>query len=38
MRRAGQFKNDAGLIEDMNYISPELPKDYMIGLIESLKT
>ena len=37
-RRDGQFRNDEELFEGANYMSPELPKDYMIGLIKTLKT
>jgi HAMP domain-containing protein len=37
-RRDGQLKNDRELFDGAYYISPELPKDYMISLIESLKT
>ena len=36
-RRAGQFKDDRELFEGVNYMSPELPKGYMIELIEALK-
>jgi radical SAM superfamily enzyme YgiQ (UPF0313 family) len=37
-RRDGQLKNDRELFDGAYYISPELPKDYMISFIESLKT
>ena len=37
-RRVGQFKDDRELFEGVNYMSPELPKDYMIELIQTLKT
>ena len=36
--RSGQFKDDKELFEGVNYMSPELPRDYMIGLIKTLKT
>jgi hypothetical protein len=35
-RKAGQFEQDRELFDGAYYISPELPKDYMIELIESL--
>lgn len=34
----GQLKSERELFDGAYYISPELPKDYMIGFIESLKT
>ncbi|MDY6789796.1 MAG: radical SAM protein [Thermodesulfobacteriota bacterium] len=37
-KRDGQLKNERELFDGAYYISPELPKDYMISLIESLKT
>jgi radical SAM superfamily enzyme YgiQ (UPF0313 family) len=37
-RKDGQLKNDRELFDGAYYISPELPKDYMISLIESLRT
>jgi radical SAM superfamily enzyme YgiQ (UPF0313 family) len=37
-RRDGQLKDDRQLFDGAYYISPELPKDYMISFIESLKT
>jgi radical SAM superfamily enzyme YgiQ (UPF0313 family) len=37
-RRDGQLKNSRELFDGAYYISPELPKDYMISFIESLKT
>ena len=37
-RRDGQLKNVRELFDGAYYISPELPKDYMISFIESLKT
>ena len=36
-RRAGQFESDKELFDGAYYISPELPKDYMIELIGSLR-
>ncbi len=36
-RQEGQFRDDRELFEGVNYMSPELPKDYMIELIETLK-
>jgi radical SAM superfamily enzyme YgiQ (UPF0313 family) len=38
VRRDGQLKNDRELFDGAYYISPELPKEYMISFIESLKT
>jgi len=35
-RREGQLKEDRELFDGAYYISPELPKEYMIDLIESL--
>jgi len=35
-RKAGQLKNDRELFDGAYYISPELPKDYMLELIEAL--
>ncbi len=37
-RRAGQFEDDRQLFSGANYMSPELPRAYMAGLIETLKT
>jgi len=37
-RKAGQLDQDQELFDGAYYISPELPKDYMIDLIESLRT
>jgi len=34
---SGQYRNDAELFQGVNYMSPDLPKDYMIELINSLK-
>jgi hypothetical protein len=36
-RRGGQFRDDRELFEGASYMSPELPKGYMIELIETLK-
>ena len=36
-RKDGQLKDDHDLFDEVNYISPELPKEYMIDLIQSLK-
>jgi radical SAM superfamily enzyme YgiQ (UPF0313 family) len=36
-RKAGQLKNDEELFNVANYVSPELPKSYMIELIDSLR-
>lgn len=36
-RRTGQLKDDKELFQGVNYMSPELPKEYMIDLIESLR-
>ncbi len=36
-RRSGQFTADRELFEGVNYISPELPKEYMIELIDTLQ-
>jgi len=35
-RKAGQLKDDGELFDGAYYISPELPKDYVLELIESL--
>lgn len=35
-RRAGQLTNDRQLFEGVNYLSPELPEDYMLALIDDL--
>jgi hypothetical protein len=35
--RSGQIRDDAELFEGVNYMSPELPKEYMVGLIKTLK-
>ena len=37
-RKAGQLDQDQELFDGAYYMSPELPKDYMIELIESLRT
>ena len=37
-RKDGQLNSDMELFDGAYYISPELPKDCMISLIESLKT
>jgi hypothetical protein len=37
-QRAGQFHEDRELFQGANYMSPQLPKDFMIELIETLKT
>ncbi len=37
-RKAGQLDQDQELFDGAYYISPELPKDYMIDLIGSLRT
>jgi radical SAM superfamily enzyme YgiQ (UPF0313 family) len=37
-RRDGQFRDDKELFDGVNYMSPELSKDYMSELIETLKT
>jgi len=36
-RQDGQFRDDRELFEGVNYMSPELSKEYMIELIETLK-
>jgi radical SAM superfamily enzyme YgiQ (UPF0313 family) len=36
-RADGQLNDDRGLFNGANYVSPELPKDYMLGLVESLR-
>jgi radical SAM superfamily enzyme YgiQ (UPF0313 family) len=36
-RKDGQLKDDRELFNEVNYISPGLPKAYMLGLIDSLK-
>jgi hypothetical protein len=36
-RRDGQLKDDKDLFDEVNYISPELPKAYMLDLIDSLQ-
>lgn len=36
-RRDGQLRNGDNLFDEVNYISPELPKAYMLELIASLK-
>jgi radical SAM superfamily enzyme YgiQ (UPF0313 family) len=36
-RRSGQFTADSELFEGVNYISPQLPKEFMIELIDILK-
>jgi hypothetical protein len=36
-RKDGQLKDDRELFNEVNYISPELPKGYMVALIDSLK-
>jgi len=35
--QTGQLNKDADLFGEQNYISPDLPKEYMIDLIEQLK-
>jgi hypothetical protein len=35
-RKDGQLTDDKELFNEVNYISPELPKDYMLDLIHSL--
>jgi radical SAM superfamily enzyme YgiQ (UPF0313 family) len=37
-RRAGQLQDDRQLFVGANYLSPELPKEYMVQLIETLKS
>jgi hypothetical protein len=37
-RQEGQLKDDRELFNGAYYMSPELPKDYMINFIESLKS
>jgi radical SAM superfamily enzyme YgiQ (UPF0313 family) len=37
VRRDGQLQDDGELFNEVNYISPELPKEYMVALIDSLK-
>ncbi len=37
VRQSGQFSDDRELFEGANYMSPDLPKEYMIELIETLK-
>jgi radical SAM superfamily enzyme YgiQ (UPF0313 family) len=36
LRRNEQFPEDENLFDEIHYISPELPKDYMIDLIHNL--
>jgi radical SAM superfamily enzyme YgiQ (UPF0313 family) len=36
LRRAGQLPEDEKLFDEIHYISPELPKDYMTDLIHQL--
>ena len=36
--RSGQIRDDKELFEGVNYMSPELPKEYMVELIRTLKT
>jgi radical SAM superfamily enzyme YgiQ (UPF0313 family) len=36
-RKDGQLKDDRELFNEVNYISPDLPKEYMVSLINSLK-
>jgi radical SAM superfamily enzyme YgiQ (UPF0313 family) len=36
-RRDGQLNDDDNLFDEVNYISPDLPRTYMVELIESLK-
>jgi radical SAM superfamily enzyme YgiQ (UPF0313 family) len=36
-RMDGQLKDDRELFNEVNYISPELSKEYMVALIDSLK-
>jgi len=37
IKDSDQLKGDKELFDEINYISPQLPKDYMIGLIDSLR-
>ncbi len=37
-RAEGQFNEDKALFSGANYISPGLPEEYMVGLVETLKT
>jgi hypothetical protein len=37
-RRSGQINDNSELFEGAHYISPALPKDYMLDLIDSLNT
>ena len=36
-RAEGQLDDDKALFKSANYVSPELPKDYMMALVETLK-
>lgn len=36
LRRNGQFPEEENLFDEIHYISPELPKEYMIDLIHNL--
>jgi radical SAM superfamily enzyme YgiQ (UPF0313 family) len=36
-RAEGQLRDDKQLFSGANYVSPELPKDYMVALLESLQ-
>ncbi len=36
LRKEGRFPEDENLFDEIHYISPELPKDYMIDLIHKL--
>jgi radical SAM superfamily enzyme YgiQ (UPF0313 family) len=36
-RKDGQLKDDKELFNEVNYISPRLPREYMVALIDSLK-
>jgi len=36
-QKDGQFKSDKELFQGVNYLSPTLSREYMVGLINSLK-
>jgi radical SAM superfamily enzyme YgiQ (UPF0313 family) len=36
LRNSGQLPKDENLFDEMHYISPELPKDFMVDLIHEL--
>ncbi|MEW5956910.1 MAG: radical SAM protein [Chloroflexota bacterium] len=38
VHQSGQYQDAPDLFEGVNYLSPELPPDYMIGLIQRLKS